>query len=76
MKILSNLINRILIHWQSSLFGLSYGVVFLMLYLGKLNHEQAIGLLASILGFKSIFINKDPDKVETKPEVKERESKP
>jgi hypothetical protein len=67
-----NLVNRIVIHWQSSLFGLSYGAIFYMMYQGKITHEQAIGLLTAILAFKSVFVNKDPDKTETKPEVKEK----
>lgn len=73
MKFLENLINRIAVHWQSSLFGLSYGVIFLFLYTKHITVTEAISLMTAILAFKGIFINKDPDKTITKTEVKEKQ---
>lgn len=67
MKFLQNAINRIFNHWQSTLFGMSYAFVFFLVYQHKISHEGAISLLAAILGFKGIFVNKDPDKTANKP---------
>jgi hypothetical protein len=73
MKFLENILNRILTHWQSTLFGLSYIAIFIMLYLKTITVAQALELMAAILGVKGIFLNKDPDKTQTKTEVKENE---
>lgn len=73
MKFLENIINRIITHWQSTLFGLSYAVIFYFLYTKHINVTEAISLMTAILAFKGIFMNKDPDKTLTKPEVKERQ---
>jgi len=73
MKFLQNAIERIFTHWQSTLFGISYGVIFLFLYTKHINVTEAISLMTAILAFKGIFINKDPDKVENKESVKNKE---
>jgi hypothetical protein len=73
MKFLQNLINRVLTHWQSTAFGLSYVAIFVMMYQKIITVTQGVELMTAILGFKAIFLNKDPDKTLTKPEVKDRE---
>lgn len=73
MKFLENILNRIITHWQSTLFGLSYVAIFVMMYNKTITVTQGLELLAAILGFKGIFLNKDPDKTVTKPEVKENQ---
>jgi hypothetical protein len=73
MKFLENLVNRVLLHWQSTLFGLSYVAIFVMMYNKTITVTQGLELMTGILGFKAIFLNKDPDKVLTKPEVKEKQ---
>jgi hypothetical protein len=73
MKFLENIVNRILIHWQSSLFGLSYAVIFYMMYSKNITTKEGLELMAGILAFKGIFLNKDPDKTLTKPEIKEKQ---
>jgi hypothetical protein len=70
MKFIENLVNRILVHWQSTLFGLSYAVIFYMMYSKNITTKEGLELMAGILAFKGIFLNKDPDKTLTKPEVK------
>jgi hypothetical protein len=70
MKFLENLLNRIITHWQSSLFGVSYAVIFYMMYAKTITVTEGVELMAGILAFKGIFLNKDPDKTVTKPEVK------
>lgn len=67
MKFLQNAINRIFNHWQTTLFGLSYAIIFYMMVRDKISHEQAIGMLTTVLAFKAIFVNKDPDKTANKP---------
>lgn len=62
MKLLNNIINRVLVHWQSTLFGLSYAVIFFMMYHKNINVKEGLELMAGILAFKGIFLNKDPDK--------------
>lgn len=73
MKLLNNIINRVLVHWQSTLFGLSYAVIFFMMYHKNINVKEGLELMAGILAFKGIFLNKDPDKVVNKPDVKKIE---
>jgi hypothetical protein len=73
MKFLENLINRVVTHWQSTLFGLSYAVIFYFLYTKHISVTEAISLMTAILAFKGIFLNKDPDKTQTKESVKENE---
>jgi hypothetical protein len=75
MKFLQNLLNRIFQHWQSTLFGLSYAVIFFFLYTKHINVTEAISLMTAILAFKGIFLNKDPDKTQTKESVKQNEIK-
>lgn len=70
MKFFQNLIERVFTHWQSTLFGLSYAVIFYLMYSKNISVKEGLELMAGILAFKGIFLNKDPDKVETKSEVK------
>lgn len=76
MKFFQNLISRIFTHWQSTLFGVSYGVIFFFLYTKHINVTEAISLMTAILAFKGIFMNKDPDKTVTKPEFKDKPPTP
>lgn len=73
MKFLENLINRVITHWQSTLFGLSYVAIFVMMYNKIITVTQGLELMTAILGFKAIFLNKDPDKTQTKDSVKENQ---
>jgi hypothetical protein len=73
MKFIENLVNRIFLHWQSSLIGIGYGVILLGIFTKHITVAEALMLLTAILSFKGIFINKDPDKTLTKPTVKENE---
>lgn len=73
MKFLQNTINRIVLHWQSTLFGLSYAAIFYMMYAKTITVTEGVELMAAILAFKGIFLNKDPDKVENKEEIKNKE---
>lgn len=69
MKFIQNAINRIFNHWQTSLFGLSYAVIFFLIYKKDISTADAVTLLTAILGFKAIFVNKDPDKTQNKPDA-------
>jgi hypothetical protein len=73
MKFLQNAIERIFTHWQSTLFGVSYAIIFFMMYNKTINVKEGVELMTAILAFKAIFLNKDPDKVETKESVKNKE---
>jgi hypothetical protein len=67
-KSLDTLQKRILKHWQTTAKGVIYGVVTFMFYEGKLNTQEWITAIGSILTFNSIFLQKDPGKVANKPE--------
>lgn len=69
-KFFINLHARVFRHWQTTAKGILYGVFTLMFYQGKLTDLQYGVAIGTILTFNAIFIQKDPDKVETKPEHK------
>lgn len=75
MKFLANLINRIVLHWQSSLIGCIIGVLTYMLWHKDLTVTEWGVAIGTVITLKGILINKDPDKIENKPEVKEKEIK-
>lgn len=66
MKFLQNLINRVFNHWQSTFIGLLIVVFTYMLWHKNINVTEwgiAIGI---IVGLKNVFVNKDPDKTQSK----------
>lgn len=70
MKFLENVLNRIITHWQSSLIGIGYLLILIGVFTKHVTVAEALMLLTAVLGFKGVFMNKDPDKTQTKPEVK------
>lgn len=70
-KFLSNAWLRISRHWITTVKGLIYGVLLFMYYEGKMTTTEWITATGAILTLNSIFLQKDSDKVETKPQHKE-----
>lgn len=68
--LLRNAWMRISRHWITTLKGLIYLVLLYMYYEGKLNTSEWIMATGAILTLNSIFLQKDHDKMETKPEHK------
>ena len=70
MKFIQNAIDRIFNHWQSSLFGISYGVVTWLFFKHEINTQEWMAAMGTLLTVKGIFVNKDPDKTANKPDAK------
>jgi hypothetical protein len=70
-KFFENLKLRIVRHWQTTLKGIIYAVLLVMYWQGKIDTTEWITATGAILTLNSIFLQKDADKVETKPEHKE-----
>lgn len=68
---LRNLWLRITRHWFTTFKGLIYFVLLYMYYDGRIKTSEWIMATGAILTLNSIFMQKDPDKVETKPEHKD-----
>lgn len=70
-KFFENVKARIVRHWITTVKGVIYGVLLFMYYEGKLTTSEWITATGAILTLNSIFLQKDSDKVETKPEHKD-----
>jgi hypothetical protein len=70
MKFFQNLTRRIIVHWQSSLFGVAYLVLLYLLVRKEITMTEWAAGMGTLLTVKGVFLNKDPDKVETKEEFK------
>ena len=70
MEFIKNAFRRILVHWQSSLFGLAYLALLYLLVRKEISMTEWAAGMGTLLTVKGIFLNKDPDKVPTKDEYK------
>lgn len=67
-KFFSIVTRRIFKHWQSSVKGLLYVAVTVMFLKKELTVTDWIAAVGFILSANSIFLQKDPDKVVSKPD--------
>lgn len=69
-KFIENFKARVVKHWITTVKGITYGVLTWLLYSKHISVAEWTMGVGTILTLNSIFLQKDPDKVQTKPEHK------